>query len=233
MPPLLTALLALALAQAVPGGPPPVPAPPPVVPVPPLVAEPRPSPPPFPSLLSAEPLRGASLLSVTAGWPRVRLAYAKGLSRTSDLGGFAELDYTTGELRAGPTYRGKVIAPAPPFEGALRLWVAWVHGDGARWLYHNNHPDQGVELGAGVSYSRRGAGGLVSLLGDVPVTITFRKTGGAYLSPRAALAYETPLFGPFTIGLQLGLGLRVGFGYAPLREGAGEVTLLGLASCRL
>ncbi len=235
MPSVAAALVALALTQAQPGTAPPAPAPPPVVPVPvvPVPPEVAAPPPPLPSLLSADPLRGESLLSVSAGFPRFRLAYARGVGPTTDLGGFADLDYTTSELRAGLSYRGKLIPPAPPFEGALRLWVAWYHDGGSRWIYRHNHPDQGVELGAGVSYSRRRAGGVLSLHGDVPVTVTFRKTGGVFVSPEATAAYELPLQGPLTIGLQVGLGFRVGIGYAPLREGAGDFTVLALASCRL
>jgi hypothetical protein len=228
---LSSALLALTLAQAQPGASPPA-VPPPVVPVPPLQPS-EAAPPPLPSLLSAEPLRGASLFSAALGWPRLRLGYAQGIGAATDLGGFADFDYTTTELRAGLAYRGRVIPRAPPFDGALRLWAAWYHDGGAQWVYRHNHPDEGIELGAGLSYSRRGAGGVVSLLADLPVTITFRKTGGVFVSPRAAVAYEAPLYGRLTYGLQLGMGIRGGLGNAPLRRGIGEVTLLGLVGYRL
>lgn len=222
MPSLLAALVALALAQP----------PPAVEPVPPPAAMP-PRQPPIPSLLSAEPLRGASLFSAAAGWPRVRAAYAQGVSSSADLGLFTDLDYTTTELRAGATYRGQVIPPAPPFQGALRLSLAWYHDFGGRWLYHRNARDDGLELGFGVSYSRQGGGGLLSVLADLPITITLRAKGGALLSPRVGFAYETPLYGPFTVGLQLGLGARFGVGDAPLRKGQAEITALALASYRV
>ncbi len=257
MSPLAAALVALALAQAAPDAsesapappsatretspaptpppaapapPPATAAPPPAEPVPPVVTEPSK---PLPSLLSAEPLRGTSLFTASFGWPGVRAAYAQGLSPSTDLGGFVDFDYSTTELRAGVSYRGQVIPRAPPFDGALRLSLAWYHDSGGRWLYHRNHPDEGLELGVGVSYSRRGAGGVVSLLADAPLTVTFRKDGGALLSPRAAFAYETPLYGKLTIGLQLGLGVRAGIGNAPLKRGMAEVTILGLVSDRL
>lgn len=223
------ALVALALLQSSPGPTAPEPVPAPAAPVPPLPeAEP-----PVPSLLSAEPLRGASLLSAAAGWPRLRAAYAQGVSHDIDLGVFADLDYSTSELRVGATYRGQVIPRAPPFDGALRLSLAWYHDFGSRWLYRKNHVDQGLEIGVGASYSRRGGRGILSLLADLPVTITFRKDGGLLVNPRGAIAYETWLYGPFTVGLQLGLGVRGGLGNAPLKQGMAEVTALALASYKL
>ncbi len=231
MPPLAPALLALTLAQAQPGEAAPAQPPPPAAPVPPLL--PGPPPPRVPSLLSSEPLRDETLLSLSAGWPRFRFAFAHGIGHESDLGGFADFDHTTSELRAGVAYRGRVIPPAPPFDGALRLWAAWYRDDGWRWIYRHNHPDEGVELGAGLSYSRRGAGGVLSLLADVPVTVTFHKGGGVFVNPRASAAYETTLGGAFTVGLLAGMGIRGGLGGAPLRAGFGEVTLLALLGLHL
>jgi len=236
IPSLATALFALALGQASPDAatPAPEPVPPPAAPALPAAApEAEAPPPPVPSLVSAEPLRGTSLVEASAGWPRMRLAYAQGLSHTSDLGGFADFDYGTTELRAGLGYRGTLVPPAPPFEGALRLSLAWYHDSGGQWIYKKNHSDEGLEIGVGISYSRRGAGGVLSLLADVPITITFRKDGGVLVVPKAAFAYQAPLYGPFTIGLQLGLGLRVGIGNAPLKEGMAEITVLALAGWRL
>ncbi len=230
MPSLLAALVALALARTAPDAAEPAVAPPPAVPVPPAVSEPQK---PLPSLLSAEPLRGASLFSASLGWPRVRAAYAQGLSSSTDLGGFVDFDYSTTELRAGVSYRGQVIPRAPPFDGALRLSLAWYHDSGGRWLYHRNHPDEGVDLGLGASYSRRGAGGVISLLADAPITITLKKDGGVFVNPRAAFAYEAPLYGALTVGLQLGLGVRAGVGNAPLKRGIAEVTILALVSDRV
>lgn len=224
---LAAALAALALAQASPDTTAPAPVPPPAAP------QPEAPPPPLPSLVSAETLRGTSLLEASAGWPRLRLAYAQGLSQSSDLGGFVDFDYSTTELRAGLGYRGQIIPRAPPFDGALRLSLAWYHDSGGQWLYHDNHPDEGIEISAGVSYSRRGAGGVVSLLADVPITITFRKDGGVVVVPKAAFAYQAPVYGPFTLGLQLGLGLRAGVGNAPLKKGMAEITILALAGYRL
>jgi hypothetical protein len=187
---------------------------------------------PLPSLLSAEPLQGASLLAAALGWSQLRLAYAQGVTQETDAGVFADFDYATSELRAGGTLRTP-IQPLPPFDGALRLSLAWYHDSGSHWLHKTNHIDNGLELGPGVSYSRRGAGGVVSLLGDVPVTITFARQGGVFVNPRAAFAYEAPLYGPFTIGLQLGLGLRYGIGASPMKSGMGEVTFLALAGYKL
>ena len=232
MTPSLAALVALTLAQASPDATTPTPTPTPA-PVPPPAAPAEAPLPVVPSLVSAEPLRGASLIEGYAGWPRLRLAYAQGLSHTSDLGGFADFDYSTTEFRAGLAYRGALIPPAPPFDGALRFSLAWYHDSGSTWLYKGNHVDDGVYVGLGVSYSRGGQAGLFSLLADVPITVTFAKDGGVLVNPKASFAYEMPLYGPITVGVQVGLGLRFGYGYAPQKEAAGEFTLLGLASYRV
>jgi hypothetical protein len=230
--PYAAALFAIALVQTSPDATTPA-SPPPVAPLPPMPMQAVEPVAPMPSLLSAEPLERASLLSFSGGWPRVRGAYAQGVSPRTDLGGFVDYDYSTTELRAGLSYRGQVIPRAPPFEGALRAWLAWYDNFGGDWLYHSNHPDEGLEIGAGLSYSRRGGGGVVSVLADLPLTITFRKGGGAFLNPRATAAYELPAFGAVTVGTQLGLGARFGVGNAPLRKGMAEVTILALASYRL
>ncbi len=224
----LAALVAVTLAQASPDATAPAP-----VPVPPPAAPAEAPPPGVPSLVSAEPLRGASLIEGYAGWPRLRLAYAQGLSHTSDLGGFADFDYSTTEFRAGLAYRGALIPPAPPFDGALRFSLAWYHDSGGKWIYKKNHPDEGLEIGLGLSYSRRGAGGVLSLLADFPITLTFRKDGGVLVVPKASFAYQAPVYGPFTLGLQLGLGLRAGIGNAPLKQGMAEITVLALGGWRL
>jgi hypothetical protein len=190
------------------------------------------APAPLPSLLSAEPLGPASLLAAQVGWSHFRLAYAQGVTSDTDVGMFADLDYATTELRAGGTLRTP-IPPLAAFDGALRLSVAWYHDAGGRWVHRSNHVDNGLELGPGVSYSRRGAGGVASLLGDIPVTFTFGHQGGILFNPKAAFAYEAPFYGPFCIGLQLGLGLRFGIGSAPVKNGVGEVSFLALASYRL
>jgi len=217
------ALVALALAQAQADQQKEPPPPPP----------PASSRPPVPSLLSAETLQGTSLFAAGVGWPRVELAYAQGVSKVTDLGLATAFDYTTTEFFAGGTYRGAILPDLPPYQGALRLSLAWYHDSGGTWLYQKNHEDQGLYLGLGASYSHRVEGGLVSLLADVPLTFTFAKDGGVLVNPKASFAYEAPLYGPFTLGVELGLGLRFGFGDAPQKEAVGEVTLLGLASYRV
>jgi len=217
------ALVALALAQAQAEAPPePTPAPTPIAQTPAI-----------PSLLSGETLKGTSLFGVAAGWPRAWLSYAQGVSRDTDLGLLTAFDYTTTEFWAGGTYRGEVLPNLPPYQGALRLSLAWYHDSGSTWLYKGNHVDDGVYVGLGVSYSRGGQAGLFSLLADVPITVTFAKDGGVLVNPKASFAYEMPLYGPITVGVQVGLGLRFGYGYAPQKEAAGEFTLLGLASYRV
>ncbi|HET6438177.1 MAG TPA: hypothetical protein VFG59_08960 [Anaeromyxobacter sp.] len=189
---------------------------------------------PVPSLLSAETLEGRSLLEASAGWPRLRLAYGQGLTPQTDLGAFGDFNYSTTELIAGATYRGAVLPRVAPFAGALRVSLGWYHDFGGHWIYHHrNHFDNGVAADLGVSYSRFAGGGELSLLGDLPVIVTFRKGGGLLVNPRAALAYQTPFYGPYTIGIQLGLGLRVGLGDAPVKRGTGEITALVVAGYRI
>jgi hypothetical protein len=214
MPSLVAALVLLALGQASPA-PQPGPAPPP---------------PPIPTLRSAEPLRWASVAEAAAGWPGLRVAYARGAGQRLDLGAFADLDASTTELRAGGTLRiPGVVPPVPPFAGALRLSLAWYRDLGGRRVYRHNHADRGVELVPGASWSRAGSRGeILSLLLDLPVVVTFHRDGGVLVRPRAALAYQMPLWGPVTAGVELGLGFRAGLGDAPLKRGNGEVSLLAL-----
>jgi hypothetical protein len=221
----LAAVSLLVLAQASAGDPPPSP------PAAALAAS-APRPAAIPSLLSAEPLRGASVVAAEAGWSRLSLAYAQGLSDTQDLGGFASFDLATNELRLGGLYR-QPLAPLRPFDAGLRLSLAYYHDGGTRWLDKRNHWDRGVELGVGASLSRRSAGGVVSLLADAPLTFTFRRSSGLVVSPRVGVAYETPLFGPFTIGLHGGVGYRVGLGSAPFKGGVGEVSFLAVGTYRI
>jgi hypothetical protein len=198
----------------------------------PLAVEASPPPAPLPSTLSAEPLREAGVLEAAAGWPRLRLGYAQGVSRSLDLGLFSELDYSTTELRTGGTLRTP-LAPAGGFARALRLSVAWYRNfGGGLWLHPRNRSDAGVDLGLGLTWSRRTGSGEVSLLADLPLTFTLRREGGLLLAPRAAVAYQAPLYGPFTVGLQLGAGLRWGIGDAPLKRGSADLSLLALAGCR-
>jgi hypothetical protein len=189
-------------------------------------------PPAIPSLLSAEPLRGTSAFAAEAGWSRFSLAYAQGLTERQDLGGFLSFDVATTELRLGALYRQSLPA-ARPFDAALRLSLAWYHDSGGRWIDSRNHLDRGIELGIGYTLSRRGAGGVVSILADAPITITLRNQSGLVLAPRVGVAYETPLYGPLTVGVRGGAGYRFGVGSAPFKGGLGEVTFLAVATYRV
>ena len=185
----------------------------------------------LPSLLTAEPLDGTSMAEAEAGWSRLSLAYAQGVTSTVDLGAFASVDYATTELRAGALYRGP-LPPVPPFDTALRVSLAWYDDAGSHWVYRKNRVDQGLELGLGASFSQRGLGGVVALLVDAPVTFTFRRGGGLILAPRIGAAYVAPLYGPITVGLRIAMGGRFGVGSSTFKEGLGELTFLAVAGYR-
>jgi hypothetical protein len=185
-----------------------------------------------PSLLSGETLRGTSAFSAEAGWSRLSGAYAQGLAADKDLGGFISYDYATTELRVGPSFR-QALAKVPPFDTALRLYLAFYSNGGGTWIYSKNHSDSGFELGAGVSFSQHAANGVVSLLADLPGTFTFHGNGGFVLAPRAGVAYETSISGPFTLGVHGAVGYRFGVGDAPFKGGLGEASLLVVGGYRV
>jgi hypothetical protein len=52
------------------------------------------------------------------------------------------------------------------------------------------------------------------------------------VNPKAPVAHEAPVHGSFTVGVQLGPGLRGGVGSAAPERGVAEVTLLAVAGYR-
>ncbi len=181
------------------------------------------------SLLSAEPLGGGSAAAAWAGWRSLGIAYAQGITKQDDLGGYLTLDWSTAEMRLGAFYR-RPLGQAGVFDIAGRLAVAWYEDFAATWVYSENHRDRGVEFVPGLSLSNRMAGGVFSILGDLPLTITTKYGGGLLFSPRASVAYEAPLYPELIVGAQLGVGYRAGSGDAPVKEGHGEFIFLVVAT---
>ncbi|WP_242343761.1 hypothetical protein [Anaeromyxobacter terrae] len=180
------------------------------------------------SLLSAEPLGGGSATLAWAGWSSLGIAWAQGLTPQDDLGAFADLDWAKTELRLGGFYR-RPLGTAGGFDLAGRVGLAWYANFGGEWIHDENHKDRGVELAPALVLSKRAIGGVISLSGETPVTVTTRYDAGVLFTPRAAASYETPLYDELTVGVRAAIGFRVGAGDAPLRDGMADLQFLVLA----
>ncbi len=181
------------------------------------------------SLLSGESLHGGSAAMAWAGWRSFGLMYAQGITKQDDLAGFADLDWSTAEFRLGAMYRHP-LGQAGVFDMGARLSLAWYQDFAATWVYSDNHSDRGVELTPGLALSNHVSGGIFSMLGEAPITITTKYGSGLLFSPRFSVAYEAPLYPELTLGARLGLGYRAGSGDAPLKEGKAEFMFLVLAT---
>jgi hypothetical protein len=215
-------------------------APPPAAEAPPAEAPPLPSRRPAPaaerprhaSLLGAEPLRGASAALAWAGWSSLGAAYAIGFSAEDDVGASLDYDWAKSETRIGLFYR-RPLAKAGPFDMAGRLAASWYVNFGADYVYDENHSDRGIEVAPALVLSRHGAGGLFSITGEAPMTVTMKYRAGFLFSPRLSVAFEAPLYPQVTVGARVGAGYRAGAGDAPLREGSGELQFLVVAGYQL
>lgn len=183
------------------------------------------------SLLSAEPLGGASAALAWAGWSSVGVAYGQGLSARDDLGASLDFDWAKTELRLGAFFR-RPLGMAGPFDMAGRLGLAWFSNFGATWIHDENHHDRGVELLPALVFSARGAGGIFSVAGELPLTVTVKHDAGLLFQPRVAASYEAPLYDELTVGVRTVLGVRAGAGDAPLGDGRGEFQFVVLAGYR-
>jgi hypothetical protein len=184
------------------------------------------------SLLSAESLQGGSAALAWAGWSDLGAMYAIGFSQRDDAGVFLAHDWAKSETRAGVLYR-RPFSRAGPFDVAARFTLAWWVNSGATFVYEENRSDRGFELVPGLALSRPGGGGLVSALLEAPMTLTWKYDPGFLFSPRASVAFETPLYRSFTVGARVGVGYRAGAGDAPLDDGRGELMFLVLAGYQL
>lgn len=184
------------------------------------------------SLLGAESLHGGSALLAEVGWSSIGVVYGQGITRSDDLGGVATLDWATTELRLGGFYR-RPLGAAGAFDLAVRLGLAWYANFGKDWVYSENHHDRGVELAPGLVLSTHAAGGIFSIIGEAPVTVTWRHDSGLLFTPRVSAAYEVPLYDEFTVGARAGVGYRAGSGDAPLEDGRGELTFLLVGGFRI
>ncbi|HUL59179.1 MAG TPA: hypothetical protein VLU43_07890 [Anaeromyxobacteraceae bacterium] len=187
--------------------------------------------PALPSLLSAEPLGGASVGLAWVGWTTLGAAWGQGLSPRDDLGAFGDFDWTTTEMRLGGWYR-RPIGKAGDFHLAGRLALSWYLDFGTHWAREGNHGDRGLQIAPALIASTRGAGGVFTITGDLPLTVTFWHSGGLLFQPRLSVAYETALYDELTVGVRAGLGARAGAGGAPIPTAQGTFEFLVLAGYR-
>lgn len=180
------------------------------------------------SLLSSEPLGGASLWLAWMGYSSLGMMFGQGITQQDDLGVTVDFDWMDTELRPGGFYR-RTLGEAGGFDMAGRLTATWYKDLGATWIHSRNHSDHGVEVAPGLSFSARTGGGIFSVIGEAPITVTLKYGGGLLFRPRISLAYEGPLCGGLTLGARLGAGYRAGAGDAPLPEIRADVLFLLLA----
>lgn len=187
---------------------------------------------PIPSLLSAEPLGGRSALSVWAGWASLGAGWAQGVTNEDDLGVLADFDWSTTELRLSAFYR-RPMGRVGAVDIASRLRAGWYADFGADWFHDDNLADRGIEFVPGLVLSTRGAGGVFSLAGDLPIAVTLWRHGGIVAAPRLAFGYETLLYGDLIVGIRVAGAYRAGTDDAPMSEGRGLLELTALVGWRL
>jgi hypothetical protein len=159
----------------------------------------------FPSLEGGETLGvGGTEAGFAAGFSRLSASWVQGLNEMVDYGAVLDFDWLTSELVLGGTYRSVLWR-----SGAASL--AWrarggLYADfGSSWAVSSNRSDVGVQFAPGVALSWRTARGVLSLAGDVPLTLTFER-GGYLAGLRGSVAFETPLWGDLLAGARVGLG---------------------------
>lgn len=187
---------------------------------------------PIPSLLSAEPLGGRSTLSVWAGWSSLGAGWAQGVTLEDDLGVLGDFDWSTAELRVSAWYR-RPLGRVGLVEIGARMRGGWYADFGAKWFHDDNARDRGVEVVPGLVVSTRGAGGVFSLCGDLPIAVTLWRDGGIFAAPKATFAYETLLYGDLTVGVRVAGSYRAGAGDAPMTDPRAMLDLQVLAGWKL
>jgi len=184
------------------------------------------------SLLSAEPLGGGSAALAWAGWSSLGIMYGQGITQRDDLGASLDFDWSKTELRLGGFYR-RPLGTAGPFQMAGRLGIGWLVNFGSEWIHDENHRDRGPEVAPGLSLSARGAGGIFSILGELPLAVTVKHGSGLLFVPRLSVSYEASLYDELTVGVRAGAAYRAGAGDAPLRDGMGELQFLVLCGYQI
>jgi hypothetical protein len=187
---------------------------------------------PIPSLLSAEPLGGRSAVLGWAGWSAFGAGWAQGVTPEDDLGAVADLDWSTGELRISAFYR-RPLGRVGLVDIGSRLRAGWYADFGAKWMQDDNVGDRGVEFVPGIVLSTRGAGGVFSVGGDLPITVTLWREGGIFAAPKLSLSYETLLYGDLSVGVRVAGSYRAGAGDAPMSSARALLDLQVLAGWKI
>lgn len=187
---------------------------------------------PIPSLFSAEPLAGRSAVVAWAGWSSIGAAWAQGVTQEDDLGVLGDFDWSTAELHLSATYR-RPMGRVGFFNIGARMRAGWYADFGAKWFHDDNLADRGVEVVPGLVVSARGAGGVFSLSGDLPIVVTLWREGGIFTAPKATLTYETVLYGDLTVGVRVAGSYRAGTDEAPMPDPRALLDLQVLAGWRL
>jgi hypothetical protein len=187
---------------------------------------------PIPSLLSAEPLGGSSAVVAWAGWSSLGAAYAQGVTPDDDLGVIGDLDWSTGELRLSAFYR-RPLGRVGLVDLGARLRAGWYDDMGATWIQSGNLGDRGVEFAPGLVVSTRGAGGVFSLGGDLPIAVTIWRSGGIFAAPKLSFSFETTLYGDLSVGVRVAGSYRAGAGDAPMSNPHALLDLQVLAGWKL
>jgi hypothetical protein len=193
---------------------------------------PKPALNPIPSLLSAEPLGGRSAVLGWAGWSSFGAGWAQGVTPEDDLGAVGDLDWSTGELRVSAFYR-RPLGRVGLVEIGSRLRAGWYANFGAKWMQDDNVGDRGVEFVPGIVLSTRGAGGVFSLGGDLPITVTLWREGGIFAAPKLSLSFETLLYGNLSVGVRVAGSYRAGAGDAPMSTARALLDLQVLAGWKI
>lgn len=187
---------------------------------------------PIPSLLSAEALGGRSAVVAWAGWSSLGAGYAQGVTPDDDLGAVVDLDWSTGELRVSAFYR-RPLGRVGLVDLAARLRAGWYADLGATWIHSDNQGDRGVEFAPGLVVSTRGAGGVFSLGGDLPIAVTLWRSGGLFAAPKLSFSFETTLYGELSVGVRVAGSYRAGAGDAPMSNPHALLDLQVLAGWKL
>jgi hypothetical protein len=184
------------------------------------------------SLLSAEPLGGSSAALGWVGWPSLGATWGQGLGEKGAWGLQTQLDWASTEFTLGGWYR-QTLGDAGAWLVAGRLGAYWFANLEGELVYEENEASRGVQIAPALIVSTRAAGGMFSVTGDLPMTVTFRGDGGFLFAPRATVAYEAPLYGEISVGIRGGIGYRAGAGDAPMPDGRTDLELVLLAGYRV
>jgi len=187
-----------------------------------LVAAPAPEPRVIPSAPRFASLQGGETLGVggseavfSGGFSTLSAAYAQGVNDSNDIGGQLELDWLTGELFLGPTFRQLTWRFGDTFV-SWRARAGLYLNAGATWAFSTNHSAVGVQVVPGLALSHRYPRGILSVALDGRFDLTFSSSeGGQALGVIGTVAFETPLWGDLLAGARVGVGGLWSFAGAP------------------